>query len=239
MKKYVDVVINYLKEKFGSSIAEQLIKRELKNYGLNSISEIDTKSQVSFFENFMKKRYSQFLSKEEVDSRIMQLNLHYCSLIAADKISKDIKNKIIIQPFEIKFQHPNTVISKAKKLIENSIYIEIKITGDISAESIFFFSEKDAITISQIMSSVFGKTIKEETIDKTIIKKFLETILPNILNSAKELLGNSISFTFIEGSKDSLISDNSLNKGLVFFSEVPLKLNSEDLSFNVMVMLKK
>lgn len=155
MITYEKVVMDFLKEKFGSSIAEDLIKKELKLKGLNSISEMNSKDQVIFIENFLRKRYSQFLSKEEVDSRILQLNLHYCSLKASEKISNKIKKNITIEPFEIKIQSPTIALSKIKTFSNNSSSIKLKISGDISAEAIFFFENKTAEKISSIIGPVF------------------------------------------------------------------------------------
>lgn len=237
MVTYEKVVMDFLKEKFGSSIAEELIKKELKLRNLNSISDLNSKDQVLFIEKFMRKRYSQFLSKEEVDSRILQLNLHYCSLKASEKISNKLKKNLTIEPFDIKIQSPTVALSKIKSLSNNSTSINLKLSGDISAESIFFFDNKNAQKITSIVAPVFGVNIQEEEVNKNVLKNFLNVLLPTILESTSQFLGNSISFTFDENELD--LSTYSFNDELVFFSEIPLILNNENLTFNLMTIIKK
>lgn len=237
MITYEKVAMDFLKEKFGSSIAEQLIKKELKIRNLNSISDLNHKEQVSFIENFIRRRYSQFLKKDEIESRILQLNLHYCSLSASEKISNKLKKNISIEPFEINIESANSAITKIKSFSNNSTTINIKLNGDISAEIIFFFTNKNAQRISYLIAPVFEKNIKEEEIDKNILKQFINVILPNILESASQLLGNSISFSF--GDKEFDFSNFSIGDELVFFSEIPLILNDENLNFSLMAIIKK
>jgi chemotaxis protein CheY-P-specific phosphatase CheC len=236
MKTYENVVLDFIREKFGTSIADELIKRELKLHGLKSLSELNYKSQIKFFENFIRKRYSQFLSKSEIDSRIMQLNLHYCALKASEKISKELKNKVSIEAFEIKLHSPISAVTKLKKLSNNSVLIESKVSGDISAKAIFFFSNKDAAELTQALSLSSGKNNLEGSVDKSLLKKFLNIILPTLLESISQLLGNSISINIPEIENEEDLKED-IKDETVFFSEVPLKLNDKNLSFNIMVII--
>ena len=240
MKTYENVIVDFLKEKFGSSIADQLIEKELEKKGLKSIKELGIKSQVSFFENFLRKRYENFLSKEEIESRIMQLNLQYCSLKASEKISKELNKKITFEPFEIKIQSPGKAITTINSLLTNSINISVTISGDISAETIFFFNKEHAIKISEKIAPAFERNPKEGEVDKVSIKKFLELLLPKILESASDLLENSYSYKFLEVEEiksENIISNDKSET--VLFSEVPLLLNNEKYYFNFMMILKK
>jgi chemotaxis protein CheY-P-specific phosphatase CheC len=247
MVSYESLLMDFVKDKFGSSIGETLLHSELKLYRIKSLGQLEQKDQMMFAERFLNRKFGKFMAPEDVKLRIMQLNLQYCAMKATERISSKLNQKTTIAPFDIQFDDIYNSMSKLKALANISVCYPVHISEGIDADILFFMKNQDALEVARTMSYVNGKSSSEEIGDpnnNALLNDFITLLVPTILESVSTLLGKRVSFS---GTKPSLINNpdgvekmllgESKESKKIFISEIPLILNDKKLNFTVVMSL--
>ncbi len=212
-EQYEEIFNKFVKERLGGLAGNMLLKMYMDKAGISSLSSLEQKDLIKFSDYFIYEVFKNHVSREEIDSIRLQLNLYFCFQKANEKISKMVNTDIILHPLKLNIEPKSSFDVILNSLTKDVTALTINITGYIKGTFLFFIFKQSALDLANIMiKSMLDQTPEGEEIDdmkESAIKEFLNIMIPTFLGTISNTLGKEIRYTF----KKHKLTDTAMQIG--------------------------
>jgi len=247
MDSYGKIAVEFVKDRFGDSIGPSLLRAEYSIHNIHDIKDLNLDSQVHFMKKFLTKKFIKFLKPQEVEAKVMQLNIQYSAMKALEKMSIDLRERMTIKPLDIRMEAQLSTITKVKELAMGAIIVPFHLTKSAEAD-IYFFIKGDKTT--EITRVIYHSENKGYEYGKTSVRattKFVSMFISKTVDFLNRLMKKEISLDITSEKHGKDIIENFLSKfqaGIfyeknAFFTELHFNMDSNDVKITAVAVFRK
>lgn len=205
IRMYMDTLMGFIRERLGDLAGKMLLDLHLKKLGIQSLDSLNETSIIKFSNYFIYEVFKRHLSRKNIDSLILQLNLQFCFAKVSESISSMLDTDIMVSPSPLKFESAESFLKSVDRLDSQKAAISIDLKGYVTGKFLLLLNRGAAERLSDLMlEKMLGNDVKSSSsfseMKESAIKELFGIIISVFITTISNMFGKGLEYYFTERS---------------------------------------